>query len=129
MSTDPLVRLAHQRIIKASADLEVQISSVKGGGPSIEILRRLRDRAAESLAALATVDAEEPKAIRLLQNEVKRYDEWLAWLRDIIAEGIAYDREFTEQERNELLEFLTTTADGEQQAIELGLVGLDAREE
>lgn len=122
MSTDPLVRLAQQRIVKMSAELEVQLSSVPGGGPSVEVLRRLRERAAESLAALVIVDAEDPKAIRLLQNEVKRYDEWIAWLREIISEGITYDKQFTDDERNEIIDMLAASPDGQRELIELGLI-------
>lgn len=122
MSTDPLVRIAKLRIIKASADLEVQLSAVSGGGPAVEILRRLRDRAAESLAALAVVDPAKTEDVRTLQNEVKRYDEWVGWLREIISEGIAYDKQFTDEERSEMTDLLTSTEDGERQAIELGLI-------
>ncbi len=120
--TDPLYRLSMLRIIKASQDLEKQLSTVAGGGPSVEILRRLRDKAAESLAALVIVDAEDPRSIRELQNEVKRYDEWVGWLREIISEGIMYDKKFTEDERNEMIDLLTASPEGERQAIELGLI-------
>lgn len=128
MPIDPIVRLAKLRIIKASADLEVQLSERNGGGPAIEIMRRLRDRAAESLAALAICDAEDKGAIRTLQNEVKRYDEWVAWLREIISEGIAYDQEMNEAEREDMLDLLTATPEGQQQAVELGLLNLDQRD-
>jgi hypothetical protein len=119
---DPIVRLARQRIVKACMDLEVQISSVKGGGPCVEILRVLQERSAESLAALAIVDAEDPKAIRTLQNEVKRYDEWFGAIRDIISQAKIYEAEFTEDDRNELLDLLIETPEGQQQAIDMGLV-------
>lgn len=128
MSNDPIVRLAKLRIIKASADLEVQLSERNGGGPAIEIMRRLRDRAAESLAALAICDAEDCSAVRTLQNEVKRYDEWVAWLREIISEGIAYDQEMNEAEREDMLDLLTATPEGQQQAVELGLLNLEQRD-
>lgn len=120
--TDPLFRMAKQRIVKVSADLEVQIAAVPGGGPCVEILRRLQDRAAESLAVLATADFTQVKEIVALQNEVKRYDEWLGWMRDIIHEGKAYDRQFTEDDRKELLDMLMGSEEGMQQAVELGLI-------
>jgi hypothetical protein len=124
-SADPTVLLARQRIIKASADLEVELSERSGGGPTIEILRRLREAAAESLAALVYLDVHDPKdriKITTMQNEVKRYDEWVAWLRAIIAEGVAYDREMRDAERDEMLDLLAQQPDGERQAIELGLI-------
>lgn len=118
---DPISRLAKLRIVKLSADLEVQLAAVQGGGPCVEILRRLQDRAAESLAGLAVCDTEDPRAIRLLQNEVKRYDEWLHAMKDIIAEGKFYDRELTEDDRNDLLDLITEGADDREAAI-YGLV-------
>jgi len=125
MSTDPVLSIARQRIIKISADLEVQLAERNGSAPAIEILRRLRERAAESLAALAFLNLDDPNEIvkaKTLQNEVKRYDEWLGWMKEIIAEGIAYDRDMRDEEREEMLDLLTQTQEGREQAIELGLI-------
>jgi len=125
MSTDPVLSIARQRIIKISADLEVQLATRNGSAPAIEILRRLRERAAESLAALAFLNLDDPNEIvkaKTLQNEVKRYDEWLGWMKEIIAEGIAYDRDMRDEEREEMLDLLTQTQEGREQAIELGLI-------
>lgn len=121
-STDPAVRLADLAIIKASADLEVQLSTRQGGAPVIQILRIFRDRAAESLAALAFVDPEDAKAIRVLQNEVKRYDEIVGAMREIIIRGKQIDYEMTEEERDEMLDILLSQPDGERRAAELGLI-------
>lgn len=122
MAQDPILRLAKLRAIKASADLEVQLSNRTGSAPTIEILRLLRDRAAESLAALAVANPEKPEVIRVLQNEVMKYDEWVAWMKEVISTGITYDKEFTEEERDETLDMLMTTPEGQRQAIELGLI-------
>ena len=125
MSTDPVLSIARQRIIKISADLEVQLATRNGSAPAIEILRRLRERAAESLSALAFLNLDDPNEIvkaKTLQNEVKRYDEWLGWMKEIIAEGIAYDRDMRDEEREEMLDLLTQTQEGREQAIELGLI-------
>ena len=125
MSTDPVLSIARQRIIKISADLEVQLAERNGSAPAIEILRRLRERAAESLSALAFLNLDDPNEIvkaKTLQNEVKRYDEWLGWMKEIIAEGIAYDRDMRDEEREEMLDLLTQTQEGREQAIELGLI-------
>ena len=125
MNTDPVLSIARQRIIKISADLEVQLAEKNGSAPAIEILRRLRERAAESLAALAFLNLDDPNEIvkaKTLQNEVKRYDEWLGWMKEIIAEGIAYDRDMRDEEREEMLDLLTQTQEGREQAIELGLI-------
>lgn len=128
-SYDALVRLAEVRIVKASADLEVQLSRREDGSPALHILRELRARAAESLAALVSVDPEDPKAIRDLQNEVKRYDEWLVWMKELIAEGKSVDDKMQEEEREELFELLMLTDEGQQEAIRLGLVNPNLRDE
>jgi hypothetical protein len=131
MSADPIVRLARQRIIKLSADLEVELSSLRGGGPIKEIWHRWRDRAAESLAAMVFLNIYDPKdrmKFVTLQNEVKRYDEIVGSLRDIISEGISYDREMTIEDREEMLDVLVQSPEGQRQAIELGLVDADSRD-
>jgi hypothetical protein len=126
VSGDPIEALARQRLIKISAELEVELSDLRGGGPTREITRRLKARAAESLAALAIVDLFTDKGIDAaiaLQNEVKRYDEWIGWMREILNEGITYDREQSEDEREALLDLLMQRGQrGEQEAIELGLI-------
>jgi hypothetical protein len=121
---DPIELLARQRIISLSAELEVQLGIKDGGGPTLEILRRLRGRAAESLAALATIDAEDFKAIRTLQNEVKRYDEWVAWIREIIQEGKQLDAEMETDDREEIIDLLVGSGKPEayQTAIAMGLI-------
>lgn len=125
MADDPILRLSRLRIIKASADLEVQIATKSGSAPTLEILRRLRERAAESLQLLAFLNFHDPqdiiKAITL-QNEIKRYDEWVAWMGEIISEGKAYDQQFSDAEREEFLDVLVSTPEGQQEAISLGLV-------
>ena len=122
MAQDPVLRLARLQIIKASADLDAELATKTGSKPTLEILRRLRERAAQSLAALAFVSPIESAKITALQNEVKRYDEWVGWIRDIISEGILYDKEFTDDEREEMLDVLTGTPEGQREAIELGLL-------
>jgi hypothetical protein len=126
VSADPIVRIARQRIIRLSAELEVELANLPhGGGPSLEILRRLRDRAAESLAALPFLnvyDEADRLKIVTLQNEVKRYDEWVGWWREIVSSGITYDKEMSQEEREELVDLLSQSAEGQRELVELGLV-------
>ena len=122
---DQINRLAKMRIITASRELDAQLSKKRGCSPVLEILRRLRARAAESLEALAFTNAYDSEKIKLLQNEVKRYDEWVEWLRDIVSEGLEYDQQITDSEREELLDVLVQSPEGQQEAIELGLIDLN----
>jgi DNA polymerase III alpha subunit len=122
---DPLMLLARQRIISLSAELEVQLTDRRGSAPVVEIITRLRERAAESLAALATVDlfSEKGRAEAVtFQNEVKRYDEFFGEIRRIVSEGIQLDQQARETEREQTLDMLQQRPDGERIAIELGLV-------
>lgn len=122
---DPILRLANQRIIKASADLEVQIANRNGSAPALYVLAKLKDCAAVSLAALAFLNLDDPADIikaKVLQNEVKRYDEWFVALQSLIAEGVQLDRQQTDEDREELLDVLTQTPEGQQEAVELGLI-------
>jgi hypothetical protein len=125
---DPVVALAHQRIITLSAEIEAQLLDMKHTAPALEILRRLRIRAAESLAALAFLNLDDPTDLmqaKVMQNEVKKYDEWLGDLKNILLEGLQYDQQQTSEERDQLLDYLKTTADGRQEAMELGLLDDD----
>ncbi len=126
MSTnDPVLRLAHQRVISASAELEVQIAARDGSAPTIAILQKLRENAADSLNKLAFADLSTRKGVeeaRAMQNEVKRYDEWLAWMKEFVNEGIALDEQMKEEERDELLDYLVQTEEGRQEALALGIV-------
>lgn len=124
-NNDPLVLLARHRIIRLSAELEVQLSQKDGCAPILEVVVRFRERAAESMAALATVNlfTEEGRTQALmLQNEVKRYDELFAEIKRIVAEGIQEDKNMRDSDREETLDLLAQRADGERIAIELGLI-------
>jgi hypothetical protein len=122
---DPIVTLAQQRIITMSAALEAQLSAKDGHGISVEVLRRLRDRAAETMAALVTVNVWSTTGredVAVLQNEIKKYDEWVGWLKDILDEGVAFDRDMSAEEREELLDILRASDDGTREAIALGMI-------
>jgi hypothetical protein len=130
MAEDPVQRLAKLRIIKASADLDVQFSVKRADRPSIEILRLLRDAAATSLAAMVFLNLDDPADLikcKVMQNEVKRYDEWVGWLRQIVNEGRELDRQMSDDERNEMLDILMSTGEGQEEAIALGLVDPNKR--
>lgn len=125
---DPLYRMAQLRVIKMSAELEAALAAHPTGGVAIEILRVLRDRAAEAMVALVSADITDIKAFIKLRNEVMRYDEWFVALREIVAKGKQYDQEISREERESLLDILVQTEEGEREAIALGLVDPIERE-
>lgn len=125
MSPDHLTRVAKLRIVQLSHQLELLLADKKGGDIVKHIVSVLCDRAAESMTALCTCDATSHSAVMILQNEVKRYDEFLACLGDIARDGVAFDNELSRQDREDLLDILVQTEDGQQQAMDLGLLDDD----
>jgi hypothetical protein len=86
--TDALSRAALHRAVSLSAEIEVQLYAKEGSRPIVALLSKAQDAAAEAIVALADVDAEDPTAIRKLQNDIVCYDRILEWLKEIVAEGV-----------------------------------------
>jgi hypothetical protein len=122
---DQINRIAMLRTIEAAKELDNQLGNRKGCGPVLEIMRRLRARAAESLEALAFVNAYDVEKVKVLQNEVKKYDEFVEWLRDISAEGLSYDQQITAEEREDMIDILVQTPQGQREAVAMGLINLN----
>lgn len=122
MSDDPVIRLAKLRAISDSADIEAQLSSIAGCRPVLTILVKARDEAAAALFNLFTVGPEDVTKIRAYQNEVARYYDLIRWFKELVEDGIEYDREITAEDREEMVELLADTDEGRQEAIELGLI-------
>ncbi len=124
MSSDPLTRVAKLRVVRLSQELEVLLANKQGGNIVVEIVNQLRDKAAESMTALICCDVTKLSDVIRLQNECKRYDEFMDELARIAREGVAFDQEISREEREELLDYLVQTDEGQQQAMELGLLDM-----
>lgn len=125
MASNAIQLLAQQRIISASAELEVQLNQTAGARPTIEILNKLREDAAEALVklVLANVFTHDGRAeLVTQQNKVKRYYEFFEVMKQVINEGKALDHEMTESARQELVDQLSGSREGNQELIELGLL-------
>lgn len=116
-------RLALQRVIVLSAKIEAILTS-KGQDVLLAVLSRARARAADALTALITVDAEDPKQIRALQNEFELFGLLVDHLREIVADGVAADDAITEATRDEYAELIITDED----RVALGIPPEGARE-
>jgi hypothetical protein len=123
MADDPIAALAELKLIKDSAELEAEISSLAPGW-FVHVYRRLRGKAAEALAAIALVDREhEAKEFREFQARVRAYDVFMQEVRGFINEGINADQQMTEKERQEVLDILMDQgSDGQSVAVDLGLI-------
>lgn len=122
---DILTRLAKVRVIAMSEQLETLLADKRGGNIVVEVVNRLRNRAAESMTALATCDFTDSRKVATHQNEIKRYDEFFGCLRDIVQEGLQHDRELSDQDREDMIDILVNTAEGQREAQELGLLNLE----
>lgn len=124
---DPLVRLVRSRNlmrhIADAADIELQFSGASPGGrPVLRILYEAMDEAADALVGLATVDPEDPRAIRALQTRIQVFESMIGLVRKIVVEGTEANDELDAVQREELLEYFSQTPEGLEEAGELGLV-------
>lgn len=90
-----------QRLVVASAALEVQFDKDATRRPVLFLLKKARESAVEAMDALVFCDPTDAVMVRQLQNEIRRYDDLVAWCREIISEGKEADRLLTEIEREE----------------------------
>lgn len=122
MSLDHIIRLADLKLIRDGAELEAELST-KAPGWFITIHRRMRNKAAEAIAALAAnVDPSKPDDIRALQVIVRVYDEWVEQIRRFVAEGMNLQQRMTDEEHEEALEIIGQFVDREEDAIAAGIV-------
>ena len=101
---DPITRLALSRVALISADIEEQLTARTEHGmrPLIAVLAKAKGQAADALAALIDVDAENAPEVRRLQNEVRRFADLVRWLKEIVAAGLDDRFEVEDAERDEL---------------------------
>ena len=107
-----LIFLANKKLIRDSAEIEAEITS-KGPGYLTTLYVRCRDDAAEALAALAYVDADDPKHVRTLQNELLIFDRICEKLRSVVADGIMLDGQEAEDARQEVQDIILERAEHE----------------
>lgn len=94
-------RLADLRAIALSASLETQLDKDAGHRPMLAVLIKARDQAALAMTSLLYADPADTVLIRGYQNEIRRYDDLVAWCQEIFNEGIEADDRITEADRIE----------------------------
>jgi hypothetical protein len=96
--------MAMQRMIEASASLEVQFDRDASRRPVLFLLKKAREAAVAAFDALVySCDPADAATVRQLQHEIRRYDDLVDWCREIISEGKEADRQLTEIERAEFV--------------------------
>src|SRR4051794_13852880 len=86
MSDDALDIVAYELLVEASAAVEVTLEH-PDMTPLKAILALAREDAAAALRSLVSIDPTNVTEIRRLQNEARRYDSLVAWLRRIVSDG------------------------------------------
>jgi hypothetical protein len=83
---DVLQIAALELLVEASAAVEVGLDH-PDMTPIKAILALAREDAASALRSLIAIDPTQTAEIRRLQNEARRYDSLVAWLRKIVGDG------------------------------------------
>ena len=108
MNRDAIERLALNRAVLLSAELEVQLDKNAKLQPMIAILAMAREQAALALKGLLYEDPTHTDKIREFQFEVRRYDDLVSWTHALIVAGKEADRRLDQMERDEFDEILNS---------------------
>jgi hypothetical protein len=110
MSIDAVYMAGLAKAVKLSAQVEVELTGAKSE-PLLMVVARGQERAIDALAGLATVDAEDPKAIRALQNEVVRFGNMIEWVRDMLHSGKEADKQLNDAQAQSARELIFSQED------------------
>lgn len=120
--SDAAQLLAMQHVVAASAQIEAQIKILDGGFPILVMLHKARAEAADALRLIASSNLETPISdIRHWQNEFGRFQDLVRWLADLVEDGVRYDQDISQDERDELWSMLSQSPEGERIARDIGL--------
>lgn len=101
MNQDAIERLALDRMVRQSAELEVQLDLSAKTQPVIAMLALARRHAAAAMFQLVMVDPSQAEAVRSLQNEVRRYDDLVEFVKHVITAGKEADNKLSNDEKAE----------------------------
>lgn len=106
----------------AAADIEAQLVIESGHRPILLMIQMAKREAANAMSALVEVDPFETRKIQRLQNEVRRFTDLCCWLQDVIRAGREAEEQITREDRDEMIEILAETPEGQRELINLGLL-------
>lgn len=94
--------MAMRKLIEASAAIEVQFDKDAARRPVLFLLKKAREAATAAFDVLVySADPTDTATVRQLQHEIRRYDDLVAWCREVISEGKEADQLVSEMERAE----------------------------
>lgn len=108
MNADAIERLALNRAVEISAELEVQLDKNAKMRPMIAVLDLAREQAVLAMRGLVFEEPANIDKIRAFQFEVRRYDDLVAWLHKIMVDGHEADRRIAELDRIEFDQILNS---------------------
>ena len=108
MTPEAMERLAYQRAVDVSLRLEADLDRGPEFTPLKAVLGKAKHQAQAAMIGLVMTDAACVEKVRAFQNEVRRYDDLVSWLAEIIEEGRAAEQWFEERDAEEFAEILTT---------------------
>src|SRR5208282_3128592 len=101
----PIIRLAKERLVRASMEIEIQLrKDVEGSAPVLILLAKGRERAAAAIWDLVHADPSNTELVRGMQNEVRLYQMLVDWVTEIITAGREAEQELSEEDRDLTLE-------------------------
>lgn len=104
-------KLADERLIALSAEIEVQLDKNAKMRPIIWLLAEARKRASAAMTSLVLTDASKVEDVRAFQNEVRLYDDLVTSCRALIERGREADKRIDEQDRSALADIILQPED------------------
>lgn len=118
--SDAVYRLALQRAAEDARQIVDDVTAGKGPRPLLSMLAKAKDEAAEAMELLVAVAPSDSASVQKYQNDVRRFDDLVRWIKDLIDAGLEADRLLSEGEADDLLGYLTDP-DGAAEAQALGI--------
>lgn len=119
---DPITELAEKRLRELAVDVEVQLEKGTAYRPVLWLLLKARERAAGAMKLFLDVDPADARAVRMIQIELKVYDDMVSNLRELVSRGKEADHAIAEKDRHELSEVVMNMTEDERR-----LYGLEPR--
>jgi hypothetical protein len=122
---DPIEQLAEARLRELAIDVEVQLEKGTQYRPVLWLLVHARKRAAGAMKLFLDVDPADAHAVRLIQIELKVYDDMVANCRMLVARGRDADHVIAEKDRTEMSEAIMNMSDDDRRLYQLQPRGID----
>lgn len=102
MTTDPVGRIADERLSELAIDLQVQLEKGTAMRPVLYLLLEARKKAVAATIQLSIVDPSDAQAIRICQMAIGMYDDMVTSCRDLLKGGKEARFRIHERDRAEM---------------------------